>query len=194
MGDKATLKRQYIIEAARKVFMEKGYKNVTMKDIVEACEISRGGLYMYFSSTKDIFSAVMQLEAEESDDVFRGSISKDATPADVFVLFLKEQKKEIVRKENTLTVAIYEYFFENKIAKKDNVLRNQFDMASKVIESLIVAGIDSGGFFCEEPAAMARNIMFEIEGMKIASQTMGISERMISEEMLFIVKSLAVED
>lgn len=194
MGDKATLKRQFIIEAARKVFMEKGYKNVTMKDIVEACEISRGGLYMYFSSTKDVFAAVMQLESEESDDVFRGSIAKDATPADVFVLFLKEQKKEIVRKEKTLTVAIYEYFFENKIPRKENALRNQFDMAVKIIESLIMAGIESGEFLCEEPAIMARNIMFEIEGMKIASQTMGISERMINEEMLFIVKRLAIED
>ncbi|MDE5865799.1 MAG: TetR/AcrR family transcriptional regulator, partial [Lachnospiraceae bacterium] len=40
MGEKSVQKKQYILETARKVFVEKGFKNVTMKDIVEACEIS----------------------------------------------------------------------------------------------------------------------------------------------------------
>ena len=44
MGEKSTQKRQFILETAKKIFMEKGYKSVTMKDVVEACGISRGGL------------------------------------------------------------------------------------------------------------------------------------------------------
>lgn len=52
MGEKSTQKRQFILETAKKIFMEKGYKSVTMKDVVEACGISRGGLYLYFGSTK----------------------------------------------------------------------------------------------------------------------------------------------
>jgi len=63
MGEKSVQKREYIVETARKVFIEKGYKNVTMKDIVDACEISRGGLYLYFNSTREIFQAVLQSEA-----------------------------------------------------------------------------------------------------------------------------------
>ena len=34
-----------------------------MKDIVEACEISRGGLYLYFESTDQILMEVLQVEA-----------------------------------------------------------------------------------------------------------------------------------
>jgi len=48
MGEKSVQKKRYIVEKARDVFMEKGFKKVTMKDIVEACDISRGGLYLYF--------------------------------------------------------------------------------------------------------------------------------------------------
>ena len=44
MGDKSAQKKKLIVERARRVFMEKGYKEVTMKDIVEECDISRGGL------------------------------------------------------------------------------------------------------------------------------------------------------
>ena len=51
MSEKSEQKKKLILETARKVFVEKGYKLVTMKDIVEACEISRGGLYLYFQST-----------------------------------------------------------------------------------------------------------------------------------------------
>ena len=43
MSEKSVQKRNYIIEKAREVFSQKGYLTVTMKDIVEACEISRGG-------------------------------------------------------------------------------------------------------------------------------------------------------
>ena len=46
MGDKSSQKRKYIIEKAREVFHINGYKTVTMKDIVKACEISRRGLYL----------------------------------------------------------------------------------------------------------------------------------------------------
>ena len=51
MGEKSVQKKRYIVETARKVFVEKGFKKVTMKDIVEACDISRGGLYLYFENT-----------------------------------------------------------------------------------------------------------------------------------------------
>ena len=49
MGERSLQKKQFILEKAREVFVEKGFRSVTMKDIVDACEISRGGLYLYFS-------------------------------------------------------------------------------------------------------------------------------------------------
>jgi hypothetical protein len=59
---------------------------------------------------------------------------------------------------------------------------------------LICSGIASGEFYCEDPEAMARNIMFELEGMKICAQTIFISEKLVNEEMLFIMKNLLLED
>ena len=89
MGEKSVQKKKYILDTARKVFVEKGYKSVTMKDIVEACEISRGGLYLYFESTDQILLEVLKLEADETDDVFTERIEKGDTAADILTLFLK---------------------------------------------------------------------------------------------------------
>ena len=194
MGEKSIQKKKFILETARKVFVEKGYKRVTMKDIVEACEISRGGLYIYFESTSQIFQEVMKLEMQEDDDVFSKNIKEDATASDILLLFLKEQKKELLRKQDTLTQAIYEYYFENQMPKKDNQLKKQFDSAVKIMERLIESGVENGEFYCEDCAGCARNIMFVLEGLKICAQTMGVTAEMVDQELLYIVKNLSVEE
>ena len=188
MGEKSVQKKRYIVEKAREVFVEKGFKKVTMKDIVEACDISRGGLYLYFENTSQIFMEVLRMESEEADDVFSDSITEDATAADILLLFLKEQKKELLRKKNTLTQATYEFYFENELPKK------QFDSAVKIIEKLIEAGVDNGEFICEDCEGTARNIMFVLEGLKISAQTIGVTAEAVDREILYLLRGLGVED
>ena len=192
MGEKSVQKRKYILDTARKVFVEKGYKSVTMKDIVEACEISRGGLYLYFDSTDQILMEVLQMEAEETDDVFTERIEQGDTAADILTLFLKEQKKELLRNKDNLTVAVYEYFFAHNF-RQNNMLRRQFDAGVRVIEKLIEAGISSGEFYCEDPKGAAANIMYVLEGLKINAQTFGITEKMVDEQLLYIMQGLITE-
>jgi len=194
MGEKSLNKKKYILETARKVFLEKGFKDVTMKDIVEACDISRGGLYLYFSSTKEIFLEVLKLEANDTDDVFESNISEEATAADILALFLKEQKKELLRKSNNLTMATYEFFFSEKMPAKDNILKKQFDSAVKIIEKLIEAGVESGEFYCDDCSGAARNIMFVLEGLKVTSQTIGITQETVDRELLYIMRGLAADE
>lgn len=119
----STEKAIYRRESQRSICGE-GLQKVTMKDIVEACDISRGGLYLYFENTSQIFMEVLRMESEEADDVFSDSITEDATAADILLLFLKEQKKELLRKKNTLTQATYEFYFENELPKRDNILKS----------------------------------------------------------------------
>lgn len=194
MSDKSEQKKKLIIETARKVFMEKGYKSVTMKDIVEACEISRGGLYLYFQSTGEIFEEVLKSEQEDADDLFAENIPKEASPSDILALLLKEQKKEILNRNASLNKAIYEYFFDSREPFKDNMLKKQFDAAVHVIEKLITAGAESGEFYCEDPRGAARHIMYVLEGLKIASQTRGISEAAIDREILYAMQGLIVDE
>ncbi len=194
MGEKSIQKREYILQKAREVFAEKGFKTVTMKDIVEACGISRGGLYLYFDSTEELFMSVLKKESEDTDDVFSREIKEEASAADILTLFLKEQKKELLSKKSTLTIAIYEFFFGRQTPKKENFLRQQFDAAVKVLEVLIKTGVESGEFVCGNPKAMARNIMFILEGLKIASCAMDITEDMVNEELVVIMQGLVKED
>ncbi|MBE5881839.1 MAG: TetR/AcrR family transcriptional regulator [Lachnospiraceae bacterium] len=193
MGEKSVQKRSYIVEKARLVFQEKGYLTVTMKDIVEACDISRGGLYLYFDNLQDLFLEVLKSESEEADDVFMPAISESMSSADILGLFLQEQKKELLKKKGSLSRAIFEYNFQNKVPPKQNALRKQFDMAVKVIEKLIIGGVKEGDFICDDPRGTARNMMYVIEGLRISSQTIGITEETVNREILFLMKGIMNE-
>ncbi len=194
MSDKAARKKQFILDTAKKVFSEKGYKDVTMKDIVEACEISRGGLYIYFESTEQIFKAIIDAESSAGDDVFSRT-RKDATAGDILAIFLKEQKKELLLKKDSLSVALYEYLFV-KHAKGESCSdeKAKFDAAVDVLTHLIENGTENGEFYCEDPNGAARNIMYVIEGLKIAASTYGITGADIDNELLFIMSGLLSGD
>ena len=194
MGEKSAQKKKFILETAHRVFAEKGFRNVTMKDIVDACEISRGGLYLYFSSTEEIFLELIRMEAEETDDVFAGSIGENASAAEILAVFLKEQKREILRAKKTLSVATYEYFFANQVSKKDNFLKKQFDQAVVLLEGLINTGRENGEFYVVDARIAAKNIMYVLEGLRIASLTMGVSGETIDKELLILIQGLVIEE
>ena len=118
---------------------------------------------------------------------------REKTSAELTEL-LKEQKKELLRKKNNLSIAVYEFFFDNKVAKKDNIIRNQFEEAVGVIEKLIAAGVENGEFYCEDPLGAARNIMYVLEGLKVSAHTIGITEKAVDDELLYIMKGLVVEE
>ena len=194
MGKKSIEKKQYILETAHKVFVEKGYRVVTMKDIVEACQISRGGLYLYFDSVKEIFEEVLQKENEEGGEDFLENIPEDASPADMLALFLKVQKKSLLGKKKNLSVAIFEYYFANEIPKNKNELKKQFEEGVVIAERLIASGVEAGEFYCEDPKGTARNLMYVLEGLRVMAGVSGISEQMIDRELLYIMQGLIIEE
>ena len=192
MGDKSIQKKQYIIDVAAKVFSEMGYKNVTMKDIVDACDISRGGLYLYYESTSELFVDVMKSQAAAGED-FTSLISDDATAADILLLFLQEEKKDLFRKKGNLNRAYFEFYFDARPAKSDNVYKKKFDSNVKMIGKLIEIGVESGEFVCDDPVTAAYNIVYLIEGLKVTSATLGVSPDSFDRQILYILQSLGVD-
>ena len=193
MGEKSINKKNFILDKAEEIFSKKGYIATTMKDVVTACDISRGGVYIYFENIKDLFEAVLERQNAKEDD-FGDRIPDNASYADVLALFVKEQKKVILNKKPDLSIAIYEYYFGNKITGKNNYLKNQFDMSLYILEQLISEGIDAGEFYDIDAKRTASNMMYVIEGLKIAAKTRGITESAVDEEIMFVMQGIIPED
>ena len=52
-------RKKQIRQAAMKVFLDKGFRNTVMNDIMEATGLSRGGLYHHYGSTYEILYDIM---------------------------------------------------------------------------------------------------------------------------------------
>ena len=97
MSIRSEEKKKHLRERARGVFAQKGFRTVTMKDIVDACGISRGGLYLYYPDTKTLFLDILRTEKEEAGGVIEEAIASGASAGEILRLFLEEQKRELLR-------------------------------------------------------------------------------------------------
>lgn len=62
-------KRQHILQCTHKLFMEKGYLETSLQDILEASDVSKGTFYNYFISKSDLTLELLQgLDAKLSTD------------------------------------------------------------------------------------------------------------------------------
>ncbi len=192
MGDKSLQKKNLIVETAKEVFFKRGYRAVTMKEIVEACGISRGGLYLYFANTKELFEAVLEQENHTIQMVLESPVAKNANPGEILLLYLDEQKKEILKKKDNLAVAAYEYMFENKLSDSDMPIKKIFEENVTLLAKLIEDGVAQEWMVCENPSAAARNIIYTLEGMKVTSQTIGVSTNILDSQIEYIMGTLGM--
>ena len=70
-------KSDKIIEAARALFSEKGYKGAAVQEIADQCGISKGAIYLHFRSKNDLLMAVM----DSIDREIKGQIEAIRTSA-----------------------------------------------------------------------------------------------------------------
>ncbi len=196
MGDKSLKKKNYILDEAAKVFKEKGYKNVTMKDIVEACDISRGGLYLYFDSTETLFKAVIENESRKQNDTEIDDAMKNPEPSDLLTLYFVEQKKDILNKSDSLLKAIYEYSFSRQEyiditgSKEKTFVEAQKENQEKFLESILKEGIKKGEFREMDTVKTAKHIVCTMEGLKILSRVSEIKEKDINDEMVILYSEI----
>ena len=52
-------RRKAIVESAREIFFAKGFNATTMDEIAHKAELSKGALYLYFSSKEELYVSVM---------------------------------------------------------------------------------------------------------------------------------------
>jgi TetR/AcrR family transcriptional regulator len=74
-------RREEILDAAQKVFFERGLHVATMDEIAEKAELSKGTLYLYYKSKEDLYLAVMMRGMEILRDLFAKVTQSDVSPA-----------------------------------------------------------------------------------------------------------------
>lgn len=60
MPERGEANRQHIVEAANRLFYQRGYNQTSFTDIADAAKIPRGNFYYYFKTKDDILGAVVE--------------------------------------------------------------------------------------------------------------------------------------
>lgn len=83
--------KKVIIDVARKIFLEKGYKKANIRDIAYAAEVSTGAIYGYFDNKEKLFEAAIGPLPKEYYEKYLSAIHK--ITKDDYLLILKKIKK-----------------------------------------------------------------------------------------------------
>ncbi len=72
-------RREQILRAARRCFIENGFHPTRMDDIAKAAELSKGGVYFHFKSKQEVFECLVEEEYERSMGVLQEVMGGEAT-------------------------------------------------------------------------------------------------------------------
>ncbi|MEM0075835.1 MAG: TetR/AcrR family transcriptional regulator [Nitrososphaerota archaeon] len=148
------LASEKILDVASKLFAQKGYSNVSVREICKEAGTTPPMIYYYYGSKRGLFDAVRrdrislrefvkQLASSLTINEARESLSKfvkmylDNFPEDAFELGLYIDDKEPLSKENTKRIL------------------NYFTQIHKIATSIITKGVKSGEFNESNPEVSA---------------------------------------
>ena len=183
--------RRRIREKACLLFAEKGFKEVTMKDICEITGLSRGGLYGHYENTKQIFKEIVDEMMNSQDEEFRSKMRLGLSAVHILDDILKRYQEEMIDREGSLSTAIYEYFSIKENAAGENALYRQYLASFDTWKSFLQYGIDRKEFYPVDISAVFDLIIFSYQGVRMYSRLMPVN-REVPERMMKEIRNLLV--
>lgn len=93
----AEITRQQLLEAAVRVFSEKGYAATKLSDIGEVAGVTRGAIYWHFGNKKELFIALFKERIDPFFELIDSILGKDLPPLEVLENILRSFFDKIKR-------------------------------------------------------------------------------------------------
>lgn len=135
--------RREILDAALELFSERGYHNVSVRDIAQKAEFSIGTIYKFFESKDDLYRALMLDAAERLNAGIieaLGSVGDEIEKLRRFVV-----TKYRFFRENVKIVRVYLEVTRGEFSVKaglDSQIRKKYDECLEALASVFRSGIE----------------------------------------------------
>lgn len=140
-------KKQRILDASKKVFVRNGYRGVTMKDVIDESGLSRGGVYLYYSSTEEIFLSLIEASDDDYSTLIEQLSNGSRTAWEGLVQLIEVVMNNIASIEDGLAASIYEYLLVVKNeGQTQDLLKIRLHRALYSLRVLLEKGIETGEF------------------------------------------------
>ena len=166
MNDTRQIQRkEQIMDAALKVIISKGYENSRMDDIVDLSSMSKGAIYWYYKSKKEVYLNLVNYWVIKYSTVINHIVEEDDSAADqlkdVFDYFILQYEQD-----PSAFKALVEFW---SLAGRDEDFHRKVDRVYtkflQFLERIINKGVKSGEFKKLDVRVTALSIMVNIEGI-----------------------------
>lgn len=142
-----------IIETSTQLFIEKGYEQTSIQDILDALSLSKGGLYHHFKSKEEILEVVMHKRAqyisEALNEIILNTKAKNAKEKLKKILHYLSADTETHLLDTVLTSQVKNPYFVV------NGLQTCVKQDAPIIRKLIESGIEDGSLQITQPELCA---------------------------------------
>ena len=160
-------RKRQILDAAERVFSERGFDKARMDDIVQESGLSKGALYWYYKSKDAIIRALLERifisEIQNADEL----VEMEGSASERLKLFVQFAIREYRRFESLLPLA-YEFIalaYRSKAVRQ--TLVGYYQHYTGLIARVISQGIDRGEFKPCDPDVTALALMGMYEGIAL---------------------------
>jgi len=154
-----TERRQYIVDHSARLFIKKGYHQVSMRELARACKMSIGSIYHYIGTKQDILyliidNAITRPEGWRDNLVQRCQTEK---AADVLRDFIDYYYHGVDQSQDICLFTYQET--KNLDTGGQQIIREAAEKDIAVCEAILKKGIESREFHLEHPTLLAHNIV-----------------------------------
>lgn len=156
-------RRSAILNAARKLFFEKGFKEVTVSDIAKKAELSKGSIYLYFNSKEEIYTQILFSDIEKfhkkSAHLFQNGNSATELILELACIYI-----DFFLNDRELFRMMMNFMLHNEDMNLDASVNERIIEATnntvKVIETFLQRGIEQGEFPADINVRQSRNAIW----------------------------------
>ena len=180
MLSKAERTKQFILETAAPLYNEKGISGVSIDDVLEATQLTKGCLYGHFKGKDDLSEQVIEYALNNVIQKINAAVAKEKTAKGKINAFIDFYK-------NPIHTAISGGcpIFNTAVEVDDNFPEIRQKVAAKLvsgqaaIRDVLQQGIDNGEFSpALQPARFAFKMFAAIEGGTVICRTIGSAQPM----------------
>jgi len=156
-------RRYQILDAALEVIVNKGYEGSSMSDIVEKSKLSKGAIYWYYSSKKEVYLALVNHWVHRYSPTLNLILEEDQ-PASAQLKELFNYFTTQYETDQKVFKAVAVFW---SLASRYDEFKEKFDKVYSVflelIEKIIIKGVESNEFKNIDTKIAALSIMVNIE-------------------------------
>ncbi len=169
-------RRADILEAAKQVFCKKGFEPTTMKDVVDASGMSRGGVYQYFPNTEEMMRAILEDGMIEFNHHLSNLLSRHEQVWHAINEYIDLHKNA---PSDHFGIVTYEYFVTCwRNHERRNYLQHRYSFGINYFIQFIQTGVDRGQFKPLQPVSVIAKFMMNVlDGLLLEQSLVNLNDQ-----------------